>query len=671
MILLLLAACAPAAAPPASEQIAPPSATLAAPAPQPTSAPAPTAAEEPAVSPTRVVQPTATAAASPQPATEAPLTHSVWLSEFSAPTQLDLRDTASIRLHLIPQESGYSLQIQDGQRQETQTLQIGSPPNSDLEVHATLQGAAFEISPNQTQSLQALSGQPIAFVWTIQPRRVGQHSLSLQVTFRWTARDNPAAAPRAAVVYARGINIAVDTWWLRYRGTLLGVAALTAALIAAAWLSLRPRARLTTAPPNPNLQIEAPPETQLSRDERTLLQTLFRQYARLSLQTEFLSGYSGARTFLAQPLHPNGRADAPTIVKIGSQSSITAEYSNYQRFVRDTLPPLTARIQHPPVRLPRNPQAAVRYTFIATPNQPPRSLRQTLLQDPDPTVLQQLFATFAPNWWMQRQPYTFRWAQEYDVLLPTHLVLTAEETNFDDAQPLSERALPMALNLPIGTRVRLGNFPKREWRADQKSLSLEGFTVSGQPPLRVRWLSTHNPHRAIGKIVATRASLLHQWVKDFPLYGLPDPTENLSALLNRSVQGTRAIIHGDLNVENVLLGPGGAVWLIDFAQTRESHPLLDFAHLYAEIVAHILAEQITAPEEFLRDLQANAHPLLTALDEIAARCLFDAAHPQEWHTACLLGCLGALKYTNLNDHARHLLYLSAAWRIYIIQLSHW
>lgn len=661
LILLLLAACAPIAqpAPSASEQTALP--ITRAPSPQPT-APL-TAPEQPASKPSPSIP--ALPFQSPTAPSSQTIVQELWFSEFSAPTRLDLRDTASIRLHLIPQESGYTLQIQDGQRQETQTLQIGRPSDSDLQVFATLQSTAFEIAPSQTQTLQALVGQPLAFVWTITPRRTGQHSLSLQVIFRWQKRNNPTAVPREAVIYARGIHIRVDTWWLRHRLALLGITALITVLLCAAWLYYRPQSSLQRARPNSNLQIETPPGTLLTPQERALLQSLFRDYARLSLQTEFLSGYSGARTFLALPLHANGRADAPTIVKIGSQTSISTEYANYQRFVRDTLPPLTARIQHPPVRLSRNPHAAVRYTFIATPNQPPYSLRQALLRDPNPAVLHRLFATFAPNWWMQRQPYTFRWAQEYDTLLPTHLVVVPEENRFDDAQPLDGRANPIALNLPVGTHLRLGNFPKREWRADRKSLSLEGFAAPGYPPLRVRWLSTREPRHAIGRIVATRESLLREWVQNFSLYGLPDPLQNLPALLNSSVQGTRAIIHGDLNVENVLLGPGGAVWLIDFAQTRESHPLLDFAHLYAEIIAHILAVQVTAPEAFLHGLQTNAYPLLCALDDIATRCLFDLARPQEWHVACALGCLGALKYTNLNAHARHLLFLSAAWRFSI------
>ena len=41
--------------------------------------------------------------------------------------------------------------------------------------------------------------------------------------------------------------------------------------------------------------------------------------------------------------------------------------------------------------------------------------------------------------------------------------------------------------------------------------------------------------------------------------------ERLPAWLNQTVAGTQSTIHGDLNLENALVGPGGIVWLIDFA----------------------------------------------------------------------------------------------------------
>jgi hypothetical protein len=439
-----------------------------------------------------------------------------------------------------------------------------------------------------------------------------------------------------------------------------------------------PQPGLRRPPPNPRLAVEPRPEIKLSRSELYLLQALFGRYDRLALEGEFLSGYSGARTFLALPIRPDGRADAYTIVKMGERSSIQREFENYEAFVKDTLPPVTARIQHAPVTLPPSPArslgrgdgrkgmdlAALQYTFIAEPGKTPTSLRQSLNAIPDPARLLKLFETFGPNWWMQRRPYTFRLIQEYDVMLPTHLVV---EPCAGRGKILDGRTPPPAVNLEVGQMVALRHFPQVERRVDGRSLSLRGSSIPGQPALRVRWLGLENPNGATGRVVATRWTVLRAWTAEFDRFGLPDPLERLPVALNQTLSGTQSVIHGDLNLENVLVGPGDFVWLIDFAQTREGHTLFDFAHLYAEIVAHVLADQIPSAADYVSLLREPAgsrfmslYALLTTLDEIALRCLFNPAQPHEWGLARFAACLGALKFANLSPYARHLLYLTAA-----------
>ena len=145
---------------------------------------------------------------------------------------------------------------------------------------------------------------------------------------------------------------------------------------------------------------------QLQADEEGLLRALFRRYGRLVVQSEFRSGYSGARTLLTLPVRDDGRADAYTIAKIGDCASILREFQNYEAYVKDTLPPITARIQEPPVsvRAGKSSRAVLRYTFIGEAGHNPISLREALLVTPDPALLDRLFNTFGPHWWMQRRP---------------------------------------------------------------------------------------------------------------------------------------------------------------------------------------------------------------------------------------------------------------------------
>ena len=205
---------------------------------------------------------------------------------------------------------------------------------------------------------------------------------------------------------------------------------------------------------------------------------------------------------------------------------------------------------------------------------------------------------------MQRRPYTFRLGQEYDRLLPTHLVV---EPAVGKGTILDGRTTPSSLHLQVGERVTIRNFSSTELRSDGRSLSLRGFASPGHPPLRLRWLSLLRPEGATGRIVATRDDLLRQYAAGCNLYGLPDPFLRLPNWLAETLSGSQSTIHGDLNLENILVGPGNLVWLIDFAQTREGHTLFDFAHLQAEIIAHILAPQIASPEEYLSLLRNSPY----------------------------------------------------------------
>jgi nicotinamidase-related amidase len=64
--------------------------------------------------------------------------------------------------------------------------------------------------------------------------------------------------------------------------------------------------------------------------------------------------------------------------------------------------------------------------------------------------------------------------------------------------------------------------------------------------------------------------------------GLPDPAPFYEALAGRRREPTEVaccLVHGDLNLANVLLDPTGNAWLIDYFWTRHGHALQDVAKL--------------------------------------------------------------------------------------------
>jgi hypothetical protein len=679
MLLTLLSACAPAAptnAPAAAEPTSAPAAKPQASAPSvPTATPAQSAAMTSAPAET-------VATAVPTQVIEGRQVELEW------PERLRMGDSDMIRLALVPTKSGYVAHAEfPDHTVQSKEVPVPRPNGYVLYAVARLDGVGFDISPTGENERFVPAGEEVSWRWTLSPRKPGQHRLSVLLRLRWVPGPGVGGAPIESQAYSRGLDVQVSSFLgmspaqaaaTGLLGLILGGGLLLAAAVGTGWRGSRlvavPRGALEPIEPSSGLAIETPAGMSLLPVESGLLRGLFRSYARLVIENEFLSGYSGARTFLVRPIRPDGCADAPTIVKLGPTEAIRQEFENYESFVKDRLPPMTARIQRAPVVLAGAKQsgsnrnevrerAAVQYTFIAEPGRPPVSLRQALLQDPDPNYLLRLFETFGPGWWMQRRPYTFRLGVEYDRLLPPHYVLEpVAETGVRAALPLlMETVDPGCLGLAAGVLVHMQPFRQVERRADGRSFSLVGTPAEGRTALRLRWSAPVLPGgAALARVVATRMDLLHDWTASFDRFGLPDPFERLPAVLDETIAGTRSVIHGDLNLENVLVGPGSLVWLIDFAQTREGHPLFDFAHLGSEMIAHVLAVRAGSPRTYLDLWQAGRDPLLEALEHVAGRCLFDPARPREYHLALYLACLGALKYQNLSGLAKHCLYLTAA-----------
>jgi hypothetical protein len=603
--------------------------------------------------------------------------------ELEWPAQMRLGDSDTLRLSLIPSKAGYIITAEFPEHQTlSESIAMHRPDGYDLQGIARLDGTGFDLSPQGDQTQILVADSPCIWRWSLTPRTAGQHRLALQLSLRFVPQSVLGKHLPEQTILSRALTVKVTSFlgmdtqqaaFAALAGLVMG-GTFSAPLLVYLW---RPRRKTQRAlPPNPRLVIEQPAGILLSHRETSLLQALFGRYARLTLEAEFRSGYSGARTFLALPIRADGRADAYTIAKLGQSAAIQREYANFETFVKDTLPPITARIQETPVTLPglstlgghigesEYCEMAIRYTFIGEPGRSPTSLRQALLAQPDSGLLDKMFATFGPHWWMQRKPYTFRVAEEYDRVLPSHFTLEPvvghPDTTFDG------RISPAEVGWKVGDIVKLQHFAVAEKRADGKSLSLIGKTWPGQPPLRLRWLSLSSPDSAVGRIISSREKLLQEATAGMDRIGLPDPFARLPSLLSERVIGTQSIIHGDLNLENILVGPGGIVWLIDFAQTREGHPLFDFAHLEAEIIAHIIAPSVKSPLGYLEYLKTGVtddpqYRLLATLRAVASRCLFNPNQPREYELALFMACVGALKFPNLAAHQRQMLYLTAAY----------
>ncbi|MBL8096520.1 MAG: phosphotransferase [Anaerolineales bacterium] len=580
--------------------------------------------------------------------------------ELEYPVNLRLASSSDVRLSLVPDDESYQLVTEqpDG-TVVTQTVTIPQPEGYGVFAGAQLFGVNFDIAPHDEQFLRVNPGETLTWRWSVRSQSAGDHTLTVNLRLRLISANDT----REAQLFSRALPVRVwplpgPTWLYMGLGVLGLVTGGAVSLGALVWRGRRgPQPRR----PNTGLQLDLPAGLQVEREDAQLLRTVFGDYQRLIVEREFRSGYSGARALLALPIKADGRADAHTIVKIGPSIDIEREHLNYERFVKNTLPPVTARMQDTPLRL--NGRAALRYTFIAEAGQAPISLRQALRRNPDPTLLWRLFESFAPTWWSQTRPIAFRLAAEYDRVLPPHLVVRPTGRAEAGGAALTPESDPAAF--ARGQAVRVSRFPVAHPRADGRSLALSAAPGDGRAPLRVSWLSPQAPNGGptSAEVVATRSDYLRDRVAGVDLFGLPDPITRLPEFLEATIVGGSSIIHGDLNLENALVGPGGLVWLIDFSETREGHVLYDFARLGAELIAHVLAPAAGEAAPFLeawRRDQVDAQTLTGALFAIPQRLRSDAQTTGEFELCLLVACLGALKHDNLDAQARACLYLAAA-----------
>lgn len=649
----------------------------------------------PAGESTQLPEPTPTAPlATPTPEIEARIIEVEW------PADLRLGDSDIVRLALIPSKNGYTAQVEYSEHElKTEAADVPFYPGYKAEVIARLDAAGMALEPKGDQVQQLIQGQTLTWRWTIFPESAGQHRMSLFIALRWIPQENDLPASQTAL-WQSGLDVRVHAPLgttapkaraLGIVGVIIGgILTLPLAEFAARQRLQRNRmSRLRRLRPNPNLTIESGSCVSLSELETSLLRANFANYSRVLVDTQFTSGYSGARTFLVQPIRTDGSADAYAIVKIGSRSQIQAEYANYETFVRHTLPPITGRVQDSPVVIPGQDQAALQYTFVGTPGTAPISLGAYARSNPAGETAQliekSLFSTFGPTWWMQRRPYLFSLVQEYDRLMPVHLLLELIERKPNVAALSGDSAQLDGLHKKDLLKIQGATVIETRPRRKTATLAWPDFPGGSQIRVRYRGVSLDTftegriAHDIYGRIVATRADLLKmEAAKALPSINLeepsiqlkqrrlPNPIFCLDRLLSCRISGTRSIIHGDLNLENILIGPGKLVWLIDFAATRKGHTLFDFARLEVElatqVIAEMFADQNLETSDFLAILErleidapppsgplGEAQRLLGAVRRVAGRCLYDPADRREFRLALILAYLGTLKFANLDN----------------------
>ncbi len=359
----------------------------------------------------------------------------------------------------------------------------------------------------------------------------------------------------------------------------------------------------------------------LSEDEQLVLRQMFQKYDVVQIEHVFQEGFSGSTVMLVRPLHGDGRSDALVVVKIAERQPILWEKKRYDSFVKDTLPPTTARIEADPILPDRSPLGGLKYTFVRLRggDLPVNLLEYAANHDAEQiaTFLREaLYQGFREAWWGQAQPYRFAAWQEYEFLLPPTLVVEAlptsdsNETTGRVLRPLDEWNRNGIVH--VGDIVELENFTAQKIKRDPGILKI----AAGAAPEAINRASEIEVHgldfsqktyfrgehirRLTVRIVKTRDDILQEQIQaldpnfnilaEYLPYGssptdhLPNPMRRYVRALDQRITGTLSTIHGDLHTGNILIGPGGDAWLIDFEWTRDGHTLFDWAVLETSLL---------------------------------------------------------------------------------------
>ncbi|MBN1562641.1 MAG: hypothetical protein JXA10_02300 [Anaerolineae bacterium] len=420
-------------------------------------------------------------------------------------------------------------------------------------------------------------------------------------------------------------------------------------------------------------------KVKLDHDEMQVLQLMFRSYGEVHVVRDLNDGNSGARVLLVRPERVEGLMDAPVVVKIDDRHAILYERRRYDLHVKGTLPAASARLLDPPVVPDDCRYGGLKYTFVGRiEDTDPISLREVARQRGIGELsrfVKGLFEALGPSWWQQPQPYRFAVWREYEHVLPPALVVEAVKeakvgATGHELRPLGSWS--RRDDIYPGEIVGLNGFVVQKFSQAKDEVQLaagaQPEAINRASKVLVRGLGITDAtfirgevvDRILGRVVSTRNDLLMRSLQKLEPYfdlrrgivpsqhsfvpDLPNPIMSISNLLDRQVSGYLSTIHGDMHLGNILVGPLGDAWLIDFAWVREGHTLFDWALLELSLLIEIVAQMVPASGwEGMWDIVAMVHAINRGEDQFCQiehipSAAFDAVKTiRAVAEACLVG----------------------------------
>ncbi|MCB0215326.1 MAG: NACHT domain-containing protein, partial [Chloroflexi bacterium] len=476
------------------------------------------------------------------------------------------------------------------------------------------------------------------------------------------------------------------------------------------------------------VRVENPAALDLPPGAATILARLFHAAGRLVIESELAGGFSGSRVFKVTPFDADDQPEPAAVVKLAPAGLVTREYEAYQTRIRGKLSGIP-EIWGRPAYAEGGRWAGIRYALVGGQRFDIQSLRRywgrAELADLVHVLESRPFVHLGAMW-HHAEPRSLRLADSYDRLLPVNLVVRpeTEPLHFSAAGDEAGGTLGAAAGAPrialspetlgsaspqVGDRVTLTGFVVESIAADADEVTLNLPTAAApggracrlrvEPmPGAARWRVGDLLNGPIaGEVTATRASRLAGELREalghtvdldaeaFTLEDdadapLPNPLLALPRLLGAEHRVRVGAVHGDLNLENVLVdAEARSVQLIDFALSRDDHVLHDLLRLETGVLTRLLPDALAAaglPPDHAAGLLAGLHrapdhgpvapPLrpmhvgLVAIRRAAATLLARPGDWLEYHLGLAAYLLGACKFGNLAPEAKQVAFWASA-----------
>ncbi len=445
-----------------------------------------------------------------------------------------------------------------------------------------------------------------------------------------------------------------------------------------------------------NLQIVNRTGRPLLPTATTILQTIFANHSHVIIRSEFGSGLSGSQVFLVRPVRQDKMAELPAVVKVDRAAAVRREWRAYHDCIERRLPGV-AEIRDEPVFTPDGQWGGLSYPMAgegAFDVQSFHEYYQNASTDDVTHILAAQLSRSLSKLWQQSTPeWDFHVGTFYDSFLPMNLVIDCRQPAAVPTPLTPQNALYNKLQ--TGDAVQLSGFRVARVFAEQSRLSLDmprnqaaayrlavhvdsvtGYeegqilsgTLTGVVTKMRHELLREQGQRAMGNEMAVTAVPLRTPNGQL----LPNPLDTLSKILNQTFDTRLACLHGDLNLQNILVEPESrTVRLIDFAKAGRNYVLRDLICLEMNIVTRLMppaiAEAMLTPEDIvgcyeklhctLKRPNVTITPpaglekpfaVLHTLRQQAHPYLFTADKWDEYYYGLIIYFLGALKFGDLD-----------------------